>query len=940
MRSVLFLILAAGTLLGCLPGTRSTRDSQAAAAPEQPWTVDFSGPRGLTVAYRGVPIIRQSTLYVVKPGWTGVLFDQRLQAPEITPQPNAAGASLRVTAASDVFRAEHRLEALDDRRFRLRFEGRLLQDVPAELEYGAGYFNANLLAARPFRADTVSGRRAGVVPAFPATSGQVENDLAPSFRSLEFDSRIGKLRLEATADQRVMFFDARRDTQDWAKAAPVFWCGLGVPARRLTYGAPVKLELLLTVEPHAVPQAAAAPLELPEKWRAVPAAQSSVDRPLLLIPRPKSVKRGKGGFSIGDGVPWSITGAGSDPRLRAELMSLLRDRMGLKPGAGAARGPSGHPVRIQLGSVSEPPMRPVSGSTAPRWSSNPEGYRLGVGSQGVVIESTTAQGAFYGLQTLAQLARPAQGGMWCPAIQIEDWPTLAFRGAHWFPSASGIPFHRKLIQRIMARYKLNAAVIQCEAARWSSHPEIAAPNSISRADLTGLVNLARQNFIDPIPLINTPGHAEWMFRNGQNRTLAEDPQTPYAYCVNHPDSDRFIKQILEETLEVFKPTSFHLGHDEVTMRGRFPRPDCPRCAGKSVTELVMTHAQRLNEWAVARKVRPMVWGDMLLAKGEVPDAAHAPNATEARARRALLPKNMTVADWHYGAGAAYPSLDLLKQEGLDTLACTWYEPLNIYHFAQAARKAESLGLLQTTWAGYFPDETVLKSELRQFSAFILAAEYAWSGRPERPEDLPYTPGAEFTRSYFGDGDHAQAGAILDLAPAARVARKDWLGLGAGWDLSGLPGGTRRVGEVLFDIPADRLVVLGAAPHGAGLLPQGAAQSLTVPVGKKIRQAALLNAALWSVPAGTPVVRLTVEYTDGKEVSETLTTGRATGSWSDDAPALRAPLAWRAKSPAGTPLGLRVTRWDNPHPLRTVARLRFDAVNPEAGWALAGLTLLQ
>jgi hypothetical protein len=163
---------------------------------------------------------------------------------------------------------------------------------------------------------------------------------------------------------------------------------------------------------------------------------------------------------------------------------------------------------------------------------------------------------------------------------------------------------------------------------------------------------------------------------------------------------------------------------------------------------MLGHARRMSGWLDRRGVKTILWGDMLFAKGEVPDAGHAPDPAEARARRAGLPRGIVVADWHYTTGDRYPSLELLKREGLETIACTWHEPMNIYRFAQAARQAGVLGLLQTTWVGYFPDEQVLRSEARQFSAFILAAEYAWSGRPEPPAALPYDPAVEFSQAYF------------------------------------------------------------------------------------------------------------------------------------------------------------------------------------------------
>ena len=57
-------------------------------------------------------------------------------------------------------------------------------------------------------------------------------------------------------------------------------------------------------------------------------------------------------------------------------------------------------------------------------------------------------------------------------------------------------------------------------------------------------------------------------------------------------------------------------------------------------------------------------------------------------------------------------------------------------------------LLQSTWCGYFPDGKVLRGvSFPQFSAFILAAEYAWSARAEPPDRLSYDPAAVFRKAY-------------------------------------------------------------------------------------------------------------------------------------------------------------------------------------------------
>ncbi len=102
----------------------------------------------------------------------------------------------------------------------------------------------------------------------------------------------------------------------------------------------------------------------------------------------------------------------------------------------------------------------------------------------------------------------------------------------------------------------------------------------------------------------------------------------------------------------------------------------------------------------------------------------------------LPPPDVIITDWHYGSNEKYPSLNIFRGHGLQTIVATWHTPLNIRHFARAAAASKAHGLLQTTWAGYFPNENVLKNETRQFSAFVLAGDYAWSNREELPSALP------------------------------------------------------------------------------------------------------------------------------------------------------------------------------------------------------------
>ncbi len=459
----------------------------------------------------------------------------------------------------------------------------------------------------------------------------------------------------------------------------------------------------------------------------------------LIIPQPKSLRLGEGIFRLPPGAGWTLRAATRDERLWRAAESAFAGS------AGHFEKSDQSWIALEIGS--DRATNFPTGQTQPRWASDPEGYRLSVKTNGLVILASTAQGTFYGLQTLAQLWQSAGTARSAPALVIEDWPAMRFRGVHWFPSASGVPMHLRLITNVFGALKFNRSVIQCEAARWDKHPEIAAPNSISKPDLRKLVEACRECYLEPIPLLNVPGHAEWVFRNDSNLDIAEDPQTPYAYCVNNPKSWAFIEDVLGECLPIFQAKYCHIGHDEVAMRGRFPNPECPRCQNETVTDLVVKHANRLSGWLSQRGVGSMIWGDMLLGPGEAKDATNAKTLADARQRREGIDKKIIIVDWHYAASADARSLEILRQSGFRVVAASWYVPDNIYHLSQAALAAGAEGLLQTTWMGYFPDAGAMRGDLKQFTAFVLAAEYAWSGRKDPPAQLGYDPKEVFKRTY-------------------------------------------------------------------------------------------------------------------------------------------------------------------------------------------------
>jgi hypothetical protein len=630
----------------------------------------------------------------------------------------------------------------------------------------------------------------------------------------------------------------------------------------------------------------------------------------------------------------------------------------------------------------------------------PEGYRLTIANRSIRIVGADEHGAFYGLQTLRQLLQKDEKGRFLFAgAEITDWPSLSFRGAHIFVGKNALPFHSNLIKTILSHYKINELVIECEYTRWKSHPELWRDNSMDPKDLAQVVSIAKEHYVEPIPLINTLGHSEWIFKNGAHLDLAEDENSPHNYDPSNPETYRLVFDIFGEALELFgHPRYFHIGHDEVKVpsydpNGRYPAK--PANILKGAGNLFLEDANRLADWLRTHGVVPMMWGDMLLNAAEganVPGvsqmtAAFAPSIAEAQRRRADIPRDAVICDWRYEPGAEQRNgLTLFEDSGHQAIGSAWFQPENILGWARQAAEAHALGTLQTTWAGYDIDESILETEFPQYSAYILAAEYGWDGgstlgsvdnTPPRigglggrasastpgSIDMPQPPDAgSLFRTAYRSGESSskrKSGWYVSLRRAANINLFGQGDDGVAW--SAYPVGLLEDSADTVDITrgAKALEALGGVnmrllgEHPGGIMLRGAANPLKLPVGygrpvdvtypASVRldvndiahELCFLQATGYPVSAGVRVATYTVHYADGTEVEIPIRYGYQTRALDDSGGTgySTAPVAWDDDSRSI----LRLFRWTNPKPGVRILSIDFRTEHAYAAPILFGIT---
>ena len=244
-------------------------------------------------------------------------------------------------------------------------------------------------------------------------------------------------------------------------------------------------------------------------------------------------------------------------------------------------------------------------------ASAPEGYNMEVTPAHILIRSTTDTGLFYGLQTLMQLAQPADGtNMEVASVKIEDAPRFDYRGlmidvSRHFRSKE---FVKKQIDA-MARYKLNRLHLHLtDAAGWrieiKKYPRLtdfaawrpekkkkkwwfddngrkycnksdphAQGGYYTQEDIRELVEYASERHITIIPEIEMPAHSEEVLAAYPGLSCTGEPYKSADFCVGNEDTFSFLEDVLTEVMELFPSEYIHVGGDEA---GKATWATCPK----------------------------------------------------------------------------------------------------------------------------------------------------------------------------------------------------------------------------------------------------------------------------------------------------------------------------------------------------------------------------
>ncbi len=241
-----------------------------------------------------------------------------------------------------------------------------------------------------------------------------------------------------------------------------------------------------------------------------------------------------------------------------------------------------------------------------------EGYRIEVSAQGITISGATAQGVFYGIQTLRK-SLPVQAcaeEVSLPAVTITDAPRFGYRGMHLDCARHffSVDFVKRYIDLLalhnMNRFHWHLTDDQgwkieikkyprlTEIGSWRTGTTIGRNSDVddgiryggfyTQEQIQEIVKYAADRYITIIPEIDMPGHMLAALTAYPELGCTGGPYEVGHYwgvyrdilCGGNPKVYQFVKDVLDEVCSLFPSEYIHIGGDEAP-KMRWEK--CPKC---------------------------------------------------------------------------------------------------------------------------------------------------------------------------------------------------------------------------------------------------------------------------------------------------------------------------------------------------------------------------
>ncbi len=503
-----------------------------------------------------------------------------------------------------------------------------------------------------------------------------------------------------------------------------------------------------------------------------------------IFPEPREIASSGGDFTVDEGVEIVLPKKASseDAQLAEEFARDLADRFAVHPKrTRLAKVDAGKRV-ILMGSIDNPLIRAYcakAGIKVTRESPGPEGYVLRVEPSLILIAGSDERGAFYGMQSLRQLAERGPTGLRFRGVNVRDWPDKPFRGIKlYLPGRNNIPFFKRFVRDFMALYKYNTLIIEMNAgmrldrhpelnSRWlefvrdvnysrrnyppgalhdrqpnSSHQDTADGGFLEKDEVADLARWIRRQHIELIPELPSFTHSFYLLSAHPELTEVPGEKWPDTYCPSNPKTYELLFDVYDEYIDVLHPKMIHAGHDELFA----PMGLCPLCKDKDVGERFGEDLRKIHDHLSSRGITMAIWGDMLLeeVRGKGLQKTHTTDGwamysaggmkPEQVAR--LVPKDILIFNWFWRKAEGLWSEQQaqnhearLEQMGFRQIYGNFVP--GIQNYDERRKRASLLGAAPSAW--FATSEEGFGKDL--LSDFLCGSALVWNGRTLEGKEL-------------------------------------------------------------------------------------------------------------------------------------------------------------------------------------------------------------
>lgn len=280
-----------------------------------------------------------------------------------------------------------------------------------------------------------------------------------------------------------------------------------------------------------------------------------------LMPRPQKIIYGNSKFLLSNAViilPKEFSS--QDKKVIEEFISFVKQRTGLK--LSTKNGESASASSLVFKNNNKGSTLPMPGDVT--GSQSREAYQIKVSGKKISVTANSSAGIFYALQTLRQLVVAENKNSFIPEVDIDDYPSMAYRGVMMDVSHGGLPTEEEIKKQIdfLSKWKMNQYFLYSEVSiELKGYPLLNYNANYSQEEIKRIIYYAKERHIDVIPFIELYGHLHDLLRIEKYSNLAIgkyghelDPRIPTV--------KELMKGWLKQYAELFPSPYFHIGFDE------------------------------------------------------------------------------------------------------------------------------------------------------------------------------------------------------------------------------------------------------------------------------------------------------------------------------------------------------------------------------------------